>query len=162
MRHGVRSPAGRESTGHRLAPPTKSRASPHALTRMAVVLLMGAASVACGEDPPEPPRDETCPAAQVRLCSDPGAAAIARDGIADAAARSTLGLENATARSALAGNLGQLGTQLAAHNVTQSRAALAATRESIATARGQLSSFPGDAADLASIELMLDFVAALL
>jgi hypothetical protein len=162
MSHRAGSPAGRESTGQWLARPTKSRASPHALARMAVVIVVGVAIVACGEKKTEVVPDVICPAAQVRLCNDDGAALIARDGVADAAERATLGLENATARSTLVGNLGQLRTALTDRNVTRARAALATTRESIATARGQLSSFPGDAADLAGIELMLDFVAALL
>lgn len=103
-----------------------------------------------------------CPAADVPLCTSATAAAAARDAASDAATRSTPALENTTARTALATSLAQLDAALGAQNITDAREGLARSRDAIAAARGQLTNFPGDAADLAAIELMLDYVAPLL
>jgi hypothetical protein len=143
----------------------KRRATRIARTRLAVAAL-GAACVACGDStaPPRPDPDEVCPSAPVPLCNGANAVAVAaaRDGASDAAGRSVSALDNAAARAALASRLTQLESALAAGNVTRGREALRQSREALAAARGQLTAFPGDAADLAAIELALDQVALLL
>jgi hypothetical protein len=136
--------------------------------RLAATALLGAAAyVGCGGDatgPEHQQQDQVCPTASVPLCAavNSSAASSARESASDAASRSTPALENATARSALGAGLSQLDAALAAGNVTKALAALRATREALTSARAQLNSFPGDAADLAAIELTLDQVAPLL
>ena len=134
--------------------------------RLAAAALGVAACMACSDStgPPPPPADEVCPSAPVPLCSsaNAAAAAAARDGASDAAGRSVPALDNAAARTALGARLNQLESALAAGNVTRGREALRQLREALAAARGQLGSFPGDAADLMAIELALDQVAPLL
>ena len=142
---------------------TRSRASP--VVRGAFAALASILVNACGgggEHGTGVERPLTCPSASVPLCSTPTGAAAARDGASDGATRSAAALDNTTARTALNTNLTQLDAALVAQNVTDARAALSRARDAIATARGQLGSFPGDAADLGSIELMLDYIAPLL
>ena len=133
-----------------------------------VTAALSAVTITCGGDkiasPPPPPADQVCPSAPVPLCDAAKASAVsaARESTSDAAGRSTSALENGTARSALGAGLGQLDAALAAGNVTKALAALRLTREALTSARGQLNAFPGDAADLAAIELALDQVAPLL
>jgi hypothetical protein len=145
--------------------PTKRAAAKIAQRGLAAAAL-GAACIACGDSPTQLQQQEppplTCPSAGVPLCSSPAATAAARDGTSDAAARSTAALENTTARAALATNLGQLDAALGTQNITNARAALGRVRDAISAGRGQLNQFPGDAPDLAAIELLLDQVAALL
>lgn len=127
-------------------------------------LLVGVGVSSCGDGrgATEPPAALTCPSADVPLCSRLTKRAAAQDAASDAAARSLPALENASTRAALGTSLSRLSTALTAGNITDARAALTGSREALGGARGQLSTSPGDAADLASIELMLDQVAPLL
>jgi hypothetical protein len=130
-----------------------------------LLAALATAGIACGDPPTQPHPDETCiGGSTVPYCSASNApmAAAARDAASDAASRSTPALDNATTKSALGTSLSALNTALAEGNITQARAAVTNARNAIATGRSQLSSFPGDAADLAAIELALDQVAPLL
>jgi hypothetical protein len=158
-----------EPADDRFVRTTRSRASPVAPRRpvLAALVMLAGASVSCGggdggtPPPPPPPPALTCPSAGVPLCTNTASAAAARDGTSDAATRSTPALENATARTAVATNLGQLDAAIGVGNITDARAALGRARDAITAARGQ-TGFPGDAPDLAAIELLLDRVAPLI
>lgn len=154
------------SRGHRDATRGKQKTGGKAgrRPRAAAAVLGLAFVVACSDStaPPAAAADEVCPTASVPLCTDVDAAARARDGVADAVTRSTPAIDNPPVRAAFTTALGQLEAALAAGNVTRGREALRQSRAGVASARGQLGAFPGDAADLAAIELVLDRVGPLL
>jgi hypothetical protein len=140
---------------------TVSRKGPGVVRRLALVVALavwGGVTVGCGgEKPPEiivPPVDEMCPGTQVRFCTDPPAAAAAREAASDATSRSVRALENAEARAALATKLGQLESALAAGNITKARLALSDSRTALGAAGSQAADMP----DVGAIELMLDHV----
>jgi hypothetical protein len=134
-----------------------------------VGLLLGAVLATACSDSTGPTQNNnqnlvtelTCPATQVRLCTDAAARSVAQDAASDGLTRSMLGLENAAARTAITERLGQLNSAIGAGNVTRTRTALADTRTAVEAARAQSGGFPGDAADLAAIELLLDYIASL-
>ena len=161
--------AGGPAPAPRVGPaPPRSVGRPRTLTPF-VVTLGFAASLACGGgDKVSGPTtqtntntDLTCPSANVPLCTSASGAAVARDGTSDASTRSVAALENGTAKTALTASLTQLDAALVAQNVTNARAAVTASRNALTAARTQSGSFPGDAADLDVIELMLDYVGTL-
>lgn len=104
--------------------------------------------------------DVTCPSAAVPLCAreDSTVAAVALV-TSDAGTRSLGALANPAAKAALATELAAIDAAIDARNVTQARAALERAGAALATARQQLSTHPGDAPDLAAIELALFQVA---
>jgi ABC-type transporter Mla subunit MlaD len=99
-----------------------------------------------------------CGSAQVTFCTDDATKVAAKDGGSDASTRSTPALENAAARTAIAASLADLNSALAGGNITKAREALNSARAALAGARAQVASFGGDAADLGSIELLLDHI----
>lgn len=128
-----------------------------------VVFVMAAAVAAlaiaaCSES--AAPSELTCPSAAVPLCAkeDSTVAAVASV-TTDAGTRSLGALANPAARTALATELAAIDAAIDARNVTQARAAVERTRTALASAREQLSTHPGDAPDLAAIELALVQVA---
>lgn len=108
-----------------------------------------------------PPPDVKCPEAQVPLC-DPAISSVVLDASSDSRTRSLEGLENATARSAIATSLDQLHSALSAGNVTVALRGLESSRTALTAANAQSAAFAGDAADLMGIELFLDHVTPLL
>jgi hypothetical protein len=132
--------------------------------RLAFVILLAAAGAACGDNSVTGGEQEqalTCPSAGVPFCASPN---DARQGTADALGRSTPALQNATARADLTTSLGQLNAALndGAGNITDAQAAVRRSREVLATARGQVATFPSDAPDLGAIELLLNALAPLI
>lgn len=102
------------------------------------------------------PKDLTCPAATVPLCMRADSTlAVITPLTRDAATRNTSVLENQAAKTSLTTELNALGAAINSGNVTQAQRALDRARAALATARTQLNAHPGDAPDLAAIELAL-------
>jgi hypothetical protein len=118
-------------------------------------LVLAAAAVwACSDSTGN--ANETCPDAQVPLClSGDSTRALITPVATDAGSRSLGALANAAARGAIGIELDAVGAAIVAGQVTQARAALARARTALAAARQQLTTNPGDAPDLAAIELAL-------
>lgn len=141
-------------TGHRGA---SSWRAPLAL--LATTLF----GVGCqGGDSPVAPRAQQCPSTPVPLCTDAVAATAVRAAAADAELRLVPALESASSRDAFAQRLAVVAARLGSGDVSGARSALVAARGALTDSRAQLSTHPGDAADLAAIELTLDQVAAVL
>lgn len=129
------------------------------LTLLATTLF----GVACqAGDGPVAPASQQCPSARVPLCTDPAQATAVRAAAADAQLRLVPTLESAPTRDIVGQRLTLVAARLGSGDVSGARAALAAARGALGESRAQLATHPGDAADLAAIELTLDQIAAVL
>ena len=115
-----------------------------------------------GGDSPVAPGAQQCPSARVPLCMDAAQATAVRAAAADAQLRLAPALESAPARDIFDQRLTVVAARLGGGDVSGARAALGAARGALAESRAQLATHPGDAADLAAIELTLDQIAAVL
>ena len=100
------------------------------------------------------PKDRTCPTASVPLCLGPTLAVITA-ALTDAATRSLGAMGNVVAKPSLSSELGAVAEAIGLGNVTRATAALERARAAVAAAQQQLNVYPGDAPDLAAIELVL-------
>jgi len=139
------------------------------MMRVSAALLAGVAllatSTGCGGDGPTGPvrpPEQSCPSASVPLCQDDERADLAREAVADLVGRIAPKLENPAAREALVTGLGQLAIETGLGNVTAARRALVFSRDALAAAMAQRTTYPGDLPDLGAIELELDMMATLL
>jgi len=82
------------------------------------------------------------------------ALAVITAAITDGATRSLGALENVSAKTSLSGALGALADAIRLGNVTQAKGALDRVYAALEGARQQLNIHPGDAPDLAAIELV--------
>ena len=131
-----------------------------ALLALLATTLFG---VGCqGGDSPAAPGAQQCPSAPVPLCTDAAQATAVRAAAVDAALRLVPALESASTRDVFGQHLTIVVSRLESGDVSGARSALVAARGALADSRAQLSTNPGDAADLAAIELTLDQVAAVL
>jgi hypothetical protein len=132
--------------------------------RLACAALFLAVGAGCGDGPTGPvrPPELSCPSVSVPLCEDSESSDAAREAVADLVGRVAPKLENPSSREALVNGLGQLAIEAGLGNITAARRALAFSREALATALSQRSTYPGDAPDLGAIELELDRMASLL
>lgn len=97
-----------------------------------------------------------CPDADVPLCtSGDSTRAVIRPMTSDAGTRSLSALGNEAARTAIGTELTAIGAAIAAGNVADANAAVDRATAALATARQSLATHPGDAPDLAAIELAL-------
>ena len=141
------------------------RTSPLAAALRGAVGLLATAlfGTACaGTDGPLAPTALQCPTARVPLCTDAAQATAVRAATADAQLRVVPALEGALARDVFGQRLTVVAARLGSGDVSGARAALAAARGALAESRAQLAAHPGDAADLAAIELTLDQITAIL
>jgi hypothetical protein len=119
--------------------------------------------VACqGSDSPVAPSAQRCPTAPVPLCTDAVQATTVRAATADVQLRIIPALESAPSRDIIGQRLTLLAARVGSGDVSGARAALTAARGALTESRAQLATHPGDAADLAAIELTLDQIAAVL
>lgn len=119
--------------------------------------------VACqGGDNPVAPVAQQCPAARVPLCMDAVQATAVRAAADDAQRRLVPALESAPTRDLFGERLTMVAARLESGDVSGARTALVAARRALADCRAQLPTRPGDAADLAAIELTLDQISAVL
>jgi hypothetical protein len=119
--------------------------------------------VACqGSDGPVAPTAQRCPTAPVPLCMDAVQAVAVRAATTDVQLRIVPALESAASRDTFGERLTLLAARVGSGDVSGARAALTAARGALAEARATLAAHPGDAADLAAIELTLDQIAAVL
>lgn len=129
--------------------------------RGTLLVAIGALSVGCGDA--TSPDELTCPSATAALCTAPAEVlTAAKATVSDIAVRSTKGLSNVTARTALATEAAALAAALQDGRVSRAREALDAARAAVADAKTRLSTHPGDAPDLSAIELSLLHAARLL
>ena len=131
----------------------------------ASLALITAALVGAGCQPgdgPAAPVALRCPTARVPLCTDRAQATAVRAAAADAELRLVPALESASSRDVFAQRLTVVTARLGSGDVSGARTALVAARGALADSRAQLSTNPGDAADLSAIELTLDQIAAVL
>lgn len=131
----------------------------------ASLALLTATLVAAGcqaGDGPVAPAALQCPSARVPLCTDAEQASAVRAAAADAQLRLASALEDAPTRDMLGQRLTVVAARLGSGDVSGARAALVAARGALSESRAQIATHPGDAADLAAIELTLDQVAAVL
>ncbi|HET9002950.1 MAG TPA: hypothetical protein VFN39_03010 [Gemmatimonadaceae bacterium] len=115
-----------------------------------------------GSDSPVAPGAQECPSAPVPLCTDAAQATAVRAAAADAELRLVPALESASSRDVFAQRLTVVAARLGSGDVSGARTALVAARGALADSRAQLSTNPGNAADLSAIELTLDQIAAVL
>lgn len=141
------------------------RISKSRLAGLARLTVLAVATLSCGGDATGPvrPPDESCPAAAaIPICQGGERTDVAREAVADLVGRIAPKLENPTARDALVTGLGQLAIEAGLGNVTAGRRALAFSRDALAAALAQRTTYPGDVPDLGAIELELDRMAILL
>jgi hypothetical protein len=141
------------------------RISKSRLAALAGAIVVALAGASCGGDATGPvrPPDETCPTAgAIPICQGDERADAAREAVADLVGRIAPKLENPSAREALVTGLGQLAIEAGLGNVTAGRRALAFSRDALAAALAQRTTYPGDVPDLGAIELELDRMAILL
>ncbi len=126
-------------------------------------ILLAAIGVGCGGDATGPLRtpEQSCPTAPVPICQSDERTDVAREAVADLVGRVAPKLENPDAREALVTGLGQLAIEAGIGNVTAGRRALTFTRQALAAAMAQRTTYPGDLPDLGAIELELDRMAML-
>jgi hypothetical protein len=131
---------------------------------LAGAILVALAGASCGGDATGPvrPPEQSCPTAAVPICESDERTDVAREAVADLVGRIAPKLENPAAREALVTGLGQLAIEAGLGNVTAGRRALTFSREALAAALAQRSTYPGDLPDLGAIELELDRMAILL
>ena len=115
-----------------------------------------------GGDSPVAPSVQQCPSAPVPLCMDAVQASAVRDATADAQLRLVPSLESTMTRDVFGQRLTVVATRLGSGDVAGARVALRAARVALTESRAQLAAHPGDAADLAAIELTLDQIDAVL
>lgn len=134
------------------------------LASVAAALLLAASITSCGGDATGPvrPPEQSCPTVAAPICESDERADVAREAVADLVGRIAPKLENPAAREALVTGLGQLAIEAGLGNVTAGRRALTFSREALAAALAQRSTYPGDVPDLGAIELELDRMAVLL
>lgn len=98
----------------------------------------------------------TCPNAAVPFCNEsPEAKGAVVEATSDAQTRNVGALKNVSAAQALSLNLRDLSAALSAGEISRARDALSKSRHELATARIQVSTYPGDAPDLTAIDLAL-------
>ena len=120
-----------------------------------VALMLAAATPGCS-DASAPRADLFCPGAGVALCAKSDSVrSVVLPAVNDARLRNVGALKNATQAARLGGELRLLEDALRAGNVTAADAALRAASDAIGAARPQLATYPGDAPDLAAVELAL-------
>lgn len=115
-----------------------------------------------GGDSPVAPGAQQCPSARVPLCTDAAQATAVRAAAADAELRLVPALQSASTRDFFGQRLTVVVSRLGSGDVSGARSALVTARGALADSRAQLSTHPGDAADLAAIELTLDQIAVVL
>ena len=113
-------------------------------------------------DSPIAPASQQCPGARVPLCMDAAQATAVRAAAADAQLRLVPTLESAATRDIVGQRLTVVAARIGSGDVSGARVALAAARGALGESRAQLATHPGDAADLAAIELTLEQIAAVL
>ena len=119
------------------------------MTGGSLVVLLAACSESAATE------DQLCPSAQVPLCMKADSTvAVMLPMTNDAVIRSAAALGNAAVKSTLTSEINAVKAAIVAGNVTQAKNAMARARAAIATARQQ-NTHPGDAPDLAAIELAL-------
>jgi hypothetical protein len=141
-----------------------ARISKSRLAGVAAAMLLGASTTSCGGDATGPvrPPEQSCPNVAAPICESDERTDVAREAVADLVGRIAPKLENPAAREALVTGLGQLAIEAGLGNVTAGRRALTFSREALAAALAQRSTYPGDVPDLGAIELELDRMAVLL
>jgi hypothetical protein len=126
-----------------------------------LLLMLGAAVIVVACEDSGAPTEETCPTASARLCfTTPDTIASAILAVEDIAERSATGLVTSGPRTEIQTRVPALSEALGAGRVTAARDILADLRESVAAVRS--ASNPGDAPDLAGIELALLVIERLL
>ena len=134
------------------------------LAGVAAAVLVVLSTTSCGGDATGPvrPPEQSCPTVAAPICDSDERADVAREAVADLVGRVAPKLENPAAREALVTGLGQLAIEAGLGNVTAGRRALSFSRDALAAALAQRSTYPGDVPDLGAIELELDRMAVLL
>lgn len=118
-------------------------------------LVLGVAAAGCS-DGTAPQPDLVCPSASVPLCTrSDSVGVVILPAANDARTRSVSALKNVAQAARLATELSRISEALKAGNVTLVKGGLRAAREVLVAARQQLGSYPGDAPDLAAVELAL-------
>lgn len=97
----------------------------------------------------------TCPAAGALVCIQPEIAKPVTEATSDASTRSSSALQNKPSATAISQELNSLVVALSAGDIGAARSALKRASDQVASAKQQLSAYPGDAPDLTAIELAL-------
>jgi hypothetical protein len=136
------------------------------VSSLALVFVSLVAASGCGGKSSDlglaPAEEITCPSAAVSLCTSSAASEPVIAAIDDGAARGFSGIENAQVSASLRSDISELVTLLQSGRVSGSRDVVRRIRLSLQKANAELAIYPGDAPDLAMIELALDQVDELL
>jgi hypothetical protein len=127
------------------------------MRRVTVAIICLTGTIACSDSTgPHPDAEDTaCPNAAITLCAQRDTIQVLVSAASDARLRNAAALRNANVRQNLSDRLMKLAVALDAGRIAIANGLLIDLRKEITNAHGMSSMNPGDAPDVAAIELTL-------